>query len=142
MKSSWPWHPTRKDFESLEQLHDDELRDLLPNGPDPYRQAIVEMNRTTTSRSSRAAWNAKYRTNGAGNVTAECLDEIRDEQGDSCFWCGLDLDGCGQLDHVTPVALGGTSDRDNLVWSCAACNARKRAMTPDEWDSERWSLIP
>lgn len=35
------------------------------------------------------------------------------------------------IDHVTPVALGGTDNPDNLVACCRDCNAGKAAATPD-----------
>jgi 5-methylcytosine-specific restriction endonuclease McrA len=40
-----------------------------------------------------------------------------------CFYCGGPAD---TVDHVRPVALGGDHyDEDNLVASCARCNAQK-----------------
>ncbi len=36
------------------------------------------------------------------------------------------------LDHVVPVARGGTSTRGNCVPCCQACNATKKAYTPAE----------
>ena len=35
------------------------------------------------------------------------------------------------VDHVTPVALGGTDDPANLVAACKDCNAGKSSTTPD-----------
>jgi 5-methylcytosine-specific restriction protein A len=29
------------------------------------------------------------------------------------------------LDHVIPLAQGGTNDPDNLQWLCAGCHSRK-----------------
>jgi len=34
------------------------------------------------------------------------------------------------LDHVTPLARGGTSTRGNCVPACRACNATKKLDTP------------
>lgn len=36
------------------------------------------------------------------------------------------------IDHVTPIALGGTDDPDNLVAACRDCNAGKASSGPDE----------
>lgn len=36
------------------------------------------------------------------------------------------------MDHVIPVARGGTSTRGNIVPACAACNRTKRHLTPVE----------
>ena len=50
------------------------------------------------------------------------------------------------VDHVTPVALGGTDDPSNLVAACKDCNAGKSSSAPDaetvaqvEEDALRWS---
>lgn len=36
------------------------------------------------------------------------------------------------MDHVVPVARGGTSTRGNVVPACRACNATKKLETPVE----------
>lgn len=50
------------------------------------------------------------------------------------------------VDHVTPVALGGTDDPSNLVAACRDCNAGKASSSPDaslvadvSEDAVRWS---
>lgn len=37
------------------------------------------------------------------------------------------------LDHYIPLALGGTSDEDNLVLCCATCNSDKADIHGDEF---------
>ena len=36
------------------------------------------------------------------------------------------------MDHVVPVARGGTSAKGNVVPACDACNKSKRFLTPAE----------
>lgn len=50
------------------------------------------------------------------------------------------------IDHVVPVALGGSGDPTNLVACCKDCNAGKSSATPDtelvadvSTDAQRWS---
>lgn len=50
------------------------------------------------------------------------------------------------VDHVVPVALGGTDKPDNLVAACRDCNAGKSSTSPDaalvsdvEADAVRWA---
>lgn len=50
------------------------------------------------------------------------------------------------VDHVTPVALGGGDDPNNLVASCKDCNAGKSSSSPDATlvsnvsdDAVRWA---
>lgn len=52
-----------------------------------------------------------------------------------CWYCGAFvnpfLDFC--IDHVVPLARGGTDDMENLVPCCAHCNTEKGAKRLDEW---------
>ena len=56
------------------------------------------------------------------------------EQG-RCTLCGEDLskliymDAKPQIDHIVPLALGGTNDTTNFQLLCATCNANKRDHT-------------
>jgi 5-methylcytosine-specific restriction endonuclease McrA len=49
-------------------------------------------------------------------------------------YCGVSLkDGC-HVDHIMPVALGGSFDLRNLQFLCPDCNFRKNKLHPDEWE--------
>lgn len=60
---------------------------------------------------------ARYR-----NARAQVLD--RDHH--TCVYCGRPA---REVDHVVPVAKGGTNTTHNLVAACRACNRRKGAKT-------------
>ena len=50
-----------------------------------------------------------------------------------CHYCGRQVGAANlTLDHVVPVARGGTSTRGNCVPCCFDCNAKKGAATPAE----------
>lgn len=50
----------------------------------------------------------------------------------TCRYCGASApDVPLRVDHVTPVALGGTDTPDNLVTSCEPCNSGKSSATVD-----------
>lgn len=54
---------------------------------------------------------------------------IRD--GFACAYCGKGLASDAlTFDHIVPRAQGGTTCFENVVASCASCNARKRDRTP------------
>ena len=57
---------------------------------------------------------------------------VGDAQDWKCLYCGKDISGRGQfaLDHIIPVAAGGTSDFENLQMLCRRCNIRKSAKKP------------
>jgi HNH endonuclease len=73
--------------------------------------------------------------------------EILRRDNHACRYCGAAApDVKLTVDHVIPVALGGTDDPSNLVTACVSCNAGKSASSPDApvvddvaADALRWS---
>lgn len=55
-------------------------------------------------------------------------DEVANEyalilRGDPCCYCGKPM---GHIDHIQPIARGGTGEWDNLTAACALCNQSKK----------------
>lgn len=58
--------------------------------------------------------------------------EILRRDNHACRYCGAEApDVKLTVDHVTPVALGGSDEPTNLVTACAPCNSGKSSTTPD-----------
>src|SRR5205807_7083211 len=62
-----------------------------------------------------------------------------------CEYCQTPEDHCVDpfcIEHITPRAAGGSSDPENLAWSCQGCNSFKYAATeaPDRMSGELASL--
>lgn len=58
--------------------------------------------------------------------------QVLRRDGHRCHYCGgAPPDVTLVVDHILPVALGGTDTADNLVTACSECNAGKGAMPPD-----------
>jgi hypothetical protein len=56
-------------------------------------------------------------------------------QGDefTCRYCGQFAPMVVlEVDHVVPVATGGTNEKENLITSCSACNRGKSALRQTE----------
>jgi len=50
-----------------------------------------------------------------------------------CHYCGNRVGAAAlTMDHVVPVARGGSSAKGNVVPACAACNKSKKYLTPAE----------
>lgn len=73
--------------------------------------------------------------------------EIFRRDGHACRYCGaMAPDVKLTVDHVIPVALGGSDEPSNLVTACADCNAGKSSVQPGSEvvadvaaDALRWS---
>jgi 5-methylcytosine-specific restriction endonuclease McrA len=53
--------------------------------------------------------------------------------GSTCQYCGRRLPRSElNLDHVVPRSRGGSTNWENVVCSCVACNLRKGGRTPEE----------
>lgn len=50
-----------------------------------------------------------------------------------CLWCGVTLSSDAHIDHIIPIARGGSSDPGNLAMACRDCNVQKKDMLPYEF---------
>ena len=67
-----------------------------------------------------------------GTVTRALLKGLMDQA--HCSYCHADTARPDrEIDHVWPLARGGSHTEDNLVMACAACNIRKSAKRPLQW---------
>ena len=58
-----------------------------------------------------------------GERRAQVLEELWRHQSGTCFWCNNHLDRyAATLDHIVPMAHGGSNHEGNLVVCCASCN--------------------
>lgn len=58
--------------------------------------------------------------------------EVLRRDNHTCRYCGASAPNATlTVDHVTPVALGGSDDPSNLVAACRDCNAGKSSTSPD-----------
>lgn len=64
------------------------------------------------------------------DIIADMLKEKKLE----CYLCKKPLtENTSTVDHVTPIALGGTNDLENLEFCCHDCNNLKDAKTVEEF---------
>jgi 5-methylcytosine-specific restriction endonuclease McrA len=73
---------------------------------------------------------AKDRGN-VGNLTEKQWFQLRRAFGRCCAYCGV---GCKQVvEHVRPIAFGGTTSVENVLPSCFECNRRKGLLPLVQW---------
>jgi HNH endonuclease len=59
--------------------------------------------------------------------------EVLRRDNHACRYCGASApDAKLTVDHVVPVALGGSNEPANLVTACVDCNAGKSSSSPDQ----------
>jgi 5-methylcytosine-specific restriction endonuclease McrA len=65
-----------------------------------------------------------------GTATTEQVEARVTYYGGCCAYCGGPFEA---VEHVIPLARGGTGWASNLVPSCNPCNLAKRAKDPAPW---------
>ncbi|GAB1536980.1 HNH endonuclease [Geovibrio sp. ADMFC3] len=52
-----------------------------------------------------------------------------------CHYCGRQFPPEEiTMDHIVPIARGGTSTKGNVVPACKECNSKKKYLLPMEWE--------
>ena len=88
--------------------------------------------------------NRKARIRGAeGTHSAADVAEILKLQRKRCAnpACRASLRDGYHVDHIVPVARGGSNDRRNLQLLCQPCNLHKHAKDPIDWAQENGLLL-
>lgn len=76
-----------------------------------------------------------------GNATRELIDAKWEASNKTCCLCGARIDDTldsphpmsRTLEHLTPIARGGTHNLDNIDFAHRACNTKKGPKTLDEY---------
>lgn len=80
----------------------------------------------------------RRRARKAGNGGSHTLQERRAkfaECGNRCAYCHAEKPLT--VDHLVPLARGGTDDISNIVPACRSCNSKKNARTAEEFLQSR-----
>jgi hypothetical protein len=65
------------------------------------------------------------------HIPADLRRIVLDDGDAQCAYCWQW--SASEVDHVIPVAQGGSNDLENLAPACALCNIQKRDRTPEQW---------
>jgi 5-methylcytosine-specific restriction endonuclease McrA len=68
-----------------------------------------------------------------GSHTGADIEAQYARQRGRCFWCRAKVGNTYHVDHVVPLARGGSDAPENLVVACPSCNLAKHAKSPQEF---------
>jgi 5-methylcytosine-specific restriction endonuclease McrA len=76
-----------------------------------------------------------------GNISVGLIETMMTGQGGMCVFCKGDLKTLGyHVDHIDPIARGGSNTDDNVQLLCPPCNLAKGAKNPIDYLLERGIL--
>lgn len=68
-----------------------------------------------------------------GSHTAADVALLYKDQDGRCLYCGCSIAAGYHVDHMIPIARGGSNDPENLALACPGCNLSKGARTAAEF---------
>ncbi len=77
---------------------------------------------------------------GGKHTVADIKRLFRLQRG-KCACCHVSIADGYHVDHIQPLALGGSNDKTNLQLLCPTCNLRKGAKPPERWAAENGRLL-
>ena len=84
--------------------------------------------------------NRKKRVSGRGRLSSTITSRLMISQNGKCISCHCKLVDF-HIDHIIPIALGGTNTDDNVQLLCPTCNISKGAKHPISFMQERGFLL-
>ncbi len=98
------------------------------------RERLLELGKLSVADGllSAADFSPRYLGEGREPLPKIIRDAMVERFTGHCAYCEGE-EGPFEIDHVHPVALGGSDDPENLVWACRPCNRSKGAKPLSEW---------
>lgn len=136
MQKNREWVNLHKD-ESLQhqkkyrECHREELRGY---GRQRYKDNPEKFRLNDRRRRAREA-------GACGSHTIADINRLKVLQRSLCAVCKTKLKPGYHIDHIFPLALGGSNDANNLQLLCPTCNMKKNAKHPVDFMQEQGFLI-
>lgn len=123
---------------------------LLQDGRDRYQRTkdqrkitvqIWKDNNPEIVRSIKINYRAKLLERGS-HTGKDIADLFKIQKGKCANkWCRKDVSGGYHVDHVMPLALGGSNTKQNLQILCSECNLKKNAKHPIDFARQNGLLL-
>lgn len=69
----------------------------------------------------------------SGTHTAADIARLFESQLGKCVYCKTSIEDKYHVDHIIPLAAGGSNDRLNIQLLCPSCNLSKGTKMPEEF---------
>lgn len=79
--------------------------------------------------------------NAEGSFTPTDIHSMLKQQREKCVVCRVDISETYQIDHIMPLALGGSNNISNIQLLCSHCNLSKNAKHPIDFMQSRGFLL-
>lgn len=134
---------TRRADPEKKRKSDAASRRWKDNNPERRREHCREWRAKNPDKSRVSFQNRRARLLAAeGSHTAADIADIRRSQSGKCAYCKSRLGKVmPHVDHIVPLARGGSNRRSNLQILCYSCNSRKGASDPVDFARRTGRLI-
>jgi 5-methylcytosine-specific restriction endonuclease McrA len=110
--------------------------------PEKRRQIGREWSARNPEHTKAKTREYRARKRGAdGSHTAADVKKLLGLQRCRCAICKADISSGYHVDHVMPLALGGSNDKANIQLLCQTCNTSKGAKHPVDFMQKRGYLL-
>lgn len=139
----------RKDYHANIDKRRSDLRDRYRKDPKANIRRATAWNEAHPERRKKIIREAYYRNpeksradrsarrsrklQAEGTHTGSDIRTIFERQSGKCFYCEIPLEPDYHVDHMLPLARGGSDWPSNLCCACPPCNLRKGCMTAQEF---------
>lgn len=110
-------------------------KELRPRRANKIKSYMKKWNSENRERRRALEHNREARKRGnGGSHTASDIKNIFDAQGGKCAYCKICIKkNKRHIDHIIPLILGGSNDRENIQLLCVPCNLQKGPLHPLEY---------
>jgi hypothetical protein len=77
---------------------------------------------------------------GSRHVSKKIIQTLLGIQGKTCAYCSVEMTNY-HVDHVLPLAGGGTNNLRNLVLACPSCNLKAGSLVFSDFDKKRAYIL-
>lgn len=110
--------------------------------PEKHRASVAayQAENPESRRVNEANRRARKKAAGGKHTVADIKRLFRLQRG-KCACCHVSIADGYHVDHIQPLALGGSNDKTNLQLLCPTCNTKKSAKHPIDFMQSRGLLL-